>query len=109
MPAFDAFLDRFAEQNAQVVGISADSIPCHIAWQQHSIGTLHFPLASDFYPHGAVCEQFGLLRQGPPVPGIPERAVVIVDKDGKVAWKKVYELDQQPDPKEVLDEVTKLN
>ena len=109
MPAFDALLDRFAEQNAQVVGISADSIPCHIAWQEHSIGKLKYPLASDFYPHGAVCEKYGMLRQGPPVPGIPERAVVVVGKDGNVAWKKVFELDQQPDPAEVLEEVKKLS
>ena len=100
--------DRFAEHNAQVLGISIDSIPCHIAWQKYSIGNLTNPLASDFYPHGEVCERYGLLRQGPPVPGIAERAVVIVDKEGKVAWKKVYELDHQPDPKEVLDEVAKL-
>ena len=108
MPAFDAMLDRFAEQNAQVLGISVDSIPCHIAWQEHSIGKLKYPLASDFYPHGAVLEKYGLLRLGPPVPGIAERTVVIVDKEGKVAWKKVYEIDQQPDPKEALDEATKL-
>jgi len=108
MPAFNALLGKFAEHNAQVLGISCDSIPVHIAWQKHSIGNLDYPLASDFYPHGAVTDQFGMLRQGPPQPGISQRAVLVIDGEGKVAWKKVYDLGDQPDPKEVLDVVAGL-
>ena len=102
MPAFEADLARFAELDAQVVGINVDSIPSHIAWQKHSIGKLSYPLCADFYPHGEVVNRYGLLREGPPLPGISHRAVIIVDKKGKVAWKKVYDLPTLPDVNEII-------
>jgi alkyl hydroperoxide reductase subunit AhpC len=103
MPALEAYRAKFAALDAQVVGISVDSIPSHIAWQKHAIGTLGFPLCSDFYPHGKVVEQYGLLREGPPVPGISNRAVFIIDKQGMVRWKKIYDLPTNPDVKEILE------
>lgn len=108
MPAYNADLDKFAGYDAQVVGISVDSIPSHVAWQKRDIGTLNYPLCSDFYPHGEVAKKFGVLREGDPIPGINERAVFIVDKQGKVAFSKVYPLDQQPDNEECFDVLRKL-
>jgi len=96
MPALNADMDKFAGYDAQVVGISVDSIYSHIAWQQKEVGILKFPLASDFYPHGGVAQKYGILREGDPVPGISERAVFIVDKQGKIAMAKVYHLGEQP-------------
>lgn len=107
MPAYNADLEKFAGFDAQVVGISVDSIPSHIAWQKNEIGPIEIPMAADFYPHAAVTQQFGILRDAPPVPGISERAAFIVDKTGKIAWAKVYPLDQMPDFKELLNEVRK--
>src|SRR5690242_19746352 len=100
MTAYNGELEKFAAYDAQVVGMSVDSIPSHIAWQQKSIGKLNYPLASDFWPHGAVAEKYGVFRTGEPVPGINERAIFIVDKDGKVAFAKLYDLGEQPDSKE---------
>lgn len=108
MPAYNADLDKFAGFNAQVMGISVDSIPSHIAWQKRDIGTLKYPLASDFYPHGEVARKFGVLREGDPIPGINERAVFIVNKNGKVEFAKVYPLDQQPDNEDCFDVLRKL-
>jgi alkyl hydroperoxide reductase subunit AhpC len=102
MPAFEADKAKFAELDAQVVGISVDSIPSHIAWQEQAIGKLSYPLCADFYPHGRVAKLYGVLREGPPLPGISNRCVVIIDKAGKVAWKKVYDLAQAPDNEEIL-------
>ena len=102
MPALEAARADFDRLNAQVVGISVDSIPSHIAWQKLKIGLLTYPLASDFYPHGEVVSRYGLLREGPPIPGVSNRAVFIVDKQGKVAWKKTYELPTLPDIPEIL-------
>jgi peroxiredoxin len=84
------------------VGISVDSIPSHTAWQEFSIGWLHYPLCSDFYPHGAVAEKYGVLRFGSPIPGINERALFIVDRQGNIAWSKLYELGEQPENEECL-------
>lgn len=108
MPAYNADLERFAGFDAQVVGISVDSVYSHIAWQQRDIGMLGFPLCSDFYPHGRVAEQFGIMRQGPPVPGMNERAVFIVDKEGKIVFAKVYDLGEQPDNEEAFEVLRKL-
>ncbi len=108
MPAYNADLDKFAGFDAQVLGISVDSIPSHIAWQKKDIGLLNYPLASDFYPPGSVAQKFGVLRQGDPIPGINERAVFIVDKAGKVVFSKVYPLDQQPDNEEAFEVLRKL-
>ena len=108
MPAFEADLAKFAGYNAQVVGISTDSVPCHIAFQK-SLGGLTFPLASDKWPHGEVAKAFGIFpATAAPHLGINERAVFIVDKDGKIAWVKVYDLRDQPDIAEVLDALREI-
>ena len=97
MPAYNNELDKFAGFDAQVLGMSVDSIPSHMAWQEKSIGMLKDPLGSEFYPHGAVAEKYGIMRLGDPIPGINERAIFIVDKQGKIAFAKIYDLGEQPD------------
>ena len=108
MSAYSRYLKQFADYDAQVVGISPDSIYSHLAWQEKSIGWLDYPLASDSWPHGAVAQKFGIQRLGEPLPGINDRSVFIVDKTGKVAFAKVYELGQEPDYEELLAADKKL-
>ena len=108
MPAYNADLDKFAGFDAQVVGMSVDSIPSHIAWQKRDIGILSYPLGSDFYPHGATAEKYGILRKGAPIPGINERAVFIIDKQGKIAYAKVHDLGEQPDNEDCFEVLRKL-
>ena len=108
MPAYDRDLDQFAGLGAQVVGVSVDSVFSHIAWQKHDIGPLRYPLCSDFYPHGATAKKFGVFRQGEPIPGINERAVFIVDKAGKIAFSKLYELGEQPPNEDCFAALRKL-
>ena len=108
MPAYNADLEKFAGFDAQVVGMSVDSIPSHIAWQKKDIGMLNYPLASDFYPHGATAKKFGVLREGDPIPGINERAVFVIDKQGTIVFAKVYPLDKQPDNEDCFDVLRKL-
>ena len=59
MPTFESELAKFAAHNAQVVGISTDSVPCHVAFQR-SLGGLTYPLASDKWPHGEVARAYGI-------------------------------------------------
>jgi len=66
-------------------------------------------MCSDFYPHGEVAQAFGVLRENPPLAGISERAVFIVDKDGRIAFAEVYPLDQVPDNEELLEALKKLS
>jgi len=108
LPTFNAELEKFEGYGAEIIGISVDSIPSHIAWQKKEIGILNLPLASDFYPHGDVAIKYGILRQGDPVPGISERAVFVVDKLGKIAYAKIYPIDRPPDTEEVFAALRKL-
>ena len=108
MPELDARKKEFAALNAQVMDISVDSIPSHIAWRREEVGQVEVPLCSDFYPHAEVTRKFDVLREGAPVAGISERAVFVVDKAGKIAFAKVYPIDQVPEIEEVLRALRKL-
>ncbi len=108
MSAYGRYLAQFAERDAQVVGISPDSIYSHLSWQEYSIGWQEYPLLSDYWPHAGTAQQYGILRLGEPLPGINDRAIFIVDKAGKIAFSKTYELGQEPDYEELVVELDKL-
>jgi alkyl hydroperoxide reductase subunit AhpC len=109
VPELDARRKEFEALNAQVLDISVDSITSHVAWRQKEIGPVQVPLCADFYPHAEVTRKFGILREGPPVPGISERAAFIVEKNGKIAFAKVYSISQLPDMEELLTALAKLS
>lgn len=69
---------------------------------------MHLPMCSDFYPHGAASQSFGILRPGPMLGGISERAVFIVDKRGKIVFAQVYPLDQTPNNEAILEALRKI-
>ena len=99
MAGYEADLAKFEEMGAAVLGISVDAQPAKSAWAR-TLGTISFDLLSDFHPHGDVAQKYGVYR---PVEGISERAVFVVDKQGTIAWAKVYDIPQQPDNRELLD------
>jgi len=103
MPSYEADLRRFESNNAQVVGISIDSTHSNKAWAA-SIGGISYPLLSDFYPHGAVAEKYGVLRKE----GMAERAVFIIDKNGVVRYIDVHDIREQPDEEQIFEELAKL-
>ena len=84
------------------MGISIDSVYSHVAWQKFEVGMLKYPLASDFFPHGKVAQEYGVFRPGEPIPGISDRAVFVITKDGEIVFSKVYELRDVPDNEEPL-------
>ena len=104
MQTYEQARDRFADADAVVLGISVDAGPSKHAWAQ-SLGGINFDLLSDFHPQGAVASAYGVMRQD----GISERAIVVVNKDGKVAWTKLYEIPEQPDVEELLGELRAVN
>jgi glutaredoxin len=57
-------------------------------------------LLSDFYPHGAVADAFGVLRSD----GTAERAIFVIDRQGIIRYVDVHDIGQQPD-NEVLFEI----
>jgi peroxiredoxin len=104
MPAYEADLERFKGYDAQVLGISVDSVPCNAAWAK-SLGGLSYDLLSDFEPKGEVARKFGAYREAD---GISERAIFIVGKDGKIAYKDIHDIGDQPDNEDLLDALRNL-
>lgn len=103
MPAYEADRAKFEGYDTQVVGISIDSMFSNSAWAK-SLGGLNYPLLSDFYPHGAVAEKYGVLRDN----GTTERALFIIDKEGKVAYVDVHDVSKQPDNEDLFEVLRKL-
>lgn len=103
MPAYNADLAKFEGYDAQVVGISIDSAASNSAWAK-SLGGLNYPLACDFWPHGEVATKFGVLRNE----GMSERAIFIIDKEGKVAYIDVHDIAKQPDNEELFEQLRKM-
>lgn len=90
------------------MGVNTDTVPSHIAFQK-SLGGLSVPLASDRWPYAQTAQAYGIFPASKhPVPFLNDRAVFIVDKNGTIAWAKVYELKQQPDQGEILEALKKL-
>jgi len=102
MKGYEADKERFESLDAQVLGISVDSVPSHVAWAE-SLGGISFDMLADFHPTGDVAKKYGVWREGG---GISERAIFVVDKQGTIAYAKVHEILDQPD-NEVLFEVLK--
>lgn len=91
-----------------MVGVSTDSVFAHKAFGK-SFGGLSFPLLSDRWPYARTGEDYGVFpaaRHG--FGGVNDRAVFIVDRQGRIAWQKVYELGETPDVGEILSELRKL-
>jgi len=83
--------------NAHVLAVSVDAGPSKKAWAD-SLGGISYDLLSDFHPHGKVASDYGVMRND----GISERAIFVIDKDGKIAWAKQYQIPEHPDFEEVI-------
>ena len=93
-------MSRFTGLNTQVLGISVDHVPCLTAWAE-SLGGIHYPLLSDFWPHGAVAERYGVLRDQD---GRSERALFVMDQYGFIRYIDIHDINTQPD-NEILRDV----
>jgi peroxiredoxin len=97
-------MKRFEQLDAQVLGLSVDSAWSHKAFAE-KMG-ISYPLLADFQPRGAVAEKFGVYLADK---GITGRAIAIVDRGGKIAWLKSYDIPTVPDVKEVSEALAKVN
>jgi mycoredoxin-dependent peroxiredoxin len=86
----------FETLDAEVLGVSVDSVWSHKAYAE-KMG-IKYSLLADFHPRGAMSEKYGVYLADK---GITGRAIAIVNKQGKVAWFKNYDIPVVPDLKEV--------
>jgi mycoredoxin-dependent peroxiredoxin len=89
-------MKNFATLDAEVLGVSVDSVWSHKAYAE-KMG-IKYSLLADFQPRGAMGEKYGVFL---PEKGITARSIFIVNKQGKVAWLKHYDIPVVPDIKEV--------
>jgi len=104
MQALEENKDTFESLGVLPLGLSVDTVPSKRAWADH-LGIKTLRLLSDFWPHGEVAKAYGMFREES---GVSERANIIVDKNGKIAFVKVYEISQLPDIGEILEVLRKL-
>ena len=86
----------FETLDAEVIGVSVDSVWSHKAYAEKM--NIKYSLLADFQPRGAMAEKYGVFLADK---GITGRAIVIVNKAGKIAWMKNYDIPVVPDLKEV--------
>jgi peroxiredoxin (alkyl hydroperoxide reductase subunit C) len=91
-PGYNIVKELFDENEATLVGITVDNIPTLYAWTKQ-MGDLWFPVLSDFWPHGAVADRYGVLRSD----GVSERALFVIDKEGILRAIHVADINERPD------------
>jgi len=96
-------MKNFDQLDAEVLGVSVDSVWSHKAFAD-KMG-IKYSLLADFHPRGAMSEKYGVYL---PDKGITGRAIAIVNKAGKVAWFKNYDIPVVPDLKEVASALSQV-
>lgn len=103
MTNYEQDCEWFETHDTRILGVSVDAGPTKVEWAR-SLGGVSFDLLSDFHPHGAVAAEFGVARDD----GISERAVFVVDKQGAIAFAKVYDIPTLPDNAEIRQTIENL-
>jgi peroxiredoxin len=103
-PGYNIVKDMFDENDAVLLGITADNIPTLYAWTKQ-MGKLWFPVLSDFWPHGAVADRYGVLRSD----GVSERALIFIDKKGIIRDIQVNDINKRPDLETCAINLEKMN
>jgi peroxiredoxin len=94
-PGYNISKNLFDKYDAILLGITVDNIPTLYSWTKQMCNPnekLWFPVLSDFYPHGAVASQYGVLRSD----GVSERAIFVINKKGIISYIDVHDINQRP-------------
>ena len=91
-------MKKFEQLDAQLLGLSVDSAWSHKAYAEKM--NIQYPLLADFQPRGAAAQKYGVFLEDK---GITGRAISIIDREGKLAWHKNYDIPVVPG----VDEVAK--
>ncbi len=103
-PGYNIAKSFFDNNDATLLGITVDNIPTQYAWTKQ-MGKLWFNVLSDFWPHGAVADRYGVLRSD----GVSERALFVIDKAGIIRYIHVEDINVRPKLEVLVKELEKLN
>jgi len=104
LPAYEADLACFEAADAQVLGITVDSVDSNAAWVE-SLEVEGVSVLSDYWPHGQMAQPYGVLREQ----GMTERALFIVDKQGVIRNIDIHDFSEQPDNEELFEVLHEIN
>ncbi|MGH8793579.1 MAG: peroxiredoxin [Stackebrandtia sp.] len=85
-------LSAYQSDDVQVLTVSVDSAFAHKVWAERE--NFDFPLLSDFWPHGAVAQSYGVFDDAK---GIANRGTFVIDKTGVVRFA---EMNQPGEPRD---------
>jgi mycoredoxin-dependent peroxiredoxin len=96
-------LTKFDDANAQVLGLSVDSMFALKTWAA-AMGGMKHPLLADFWPHGGVAQSLDIFNDGG---GFANRTVIIIDPEGVVRHTELHQ-GTLPEVDAVLAKLTAL-
>ena len=96
-------LADFATHDVALLALSCD--PMFTLRAFADADDLKFPLLSDFWPHGAVAQSYGVFDEEK---GCSTRSTFIVDKDGRLAWSVHNPMGEARDLDEYLQVLERL-
>jgi len=96
-------LPAYQNDEVQVVSISVDSAYSQKVFSERE--GFEFPLLSDFWPHGAVAQSYGVFNE---VTGFANRGTFLVDKDGIVRFAEMNKAGEGRDAQDWRDAIAKL-
>ncbi|MGB2992325.1 MAG: peroxiredoxin [Paenisporosarcina sp.] len=82
--------DEFEDLDAEIIGVSTDTIHTHLAWintarQDNGLGELKYPLAAD--TNHQISREYGVLIEEE---GIALRGLFIVNPEGEMQYQTVF-------------------
>ena len=101
---YNEILPEFHKHGAELLGISVDGVWCHAAFARDR--HLHFPLLADFEPKGDVARQYRAYRANE---GVCERALFVLDRQGRIAWTYCSPIAVNPGADGILDALENLS
>lgn len=87
---------------AAVIAIGTSNVDSCVPWAEQIPSSV--AIGGDFWPHGQVALQYGVLRPE----GVADRAVFLIDEDGRIRFKEIYPSDQVPPVEPVLSALRQL-
>ena len=100
---FNELMPDFQESGVGLIGISVDGVWCHEAFA--AARNIRFPLLADFEPKGEVSRAYRAYRDAD---GTSERALFVIDGDGRICWSHLSPIDVNPGANGVLEALDAL-
>ncbi len=96
-------LPDYENDDSAVLAISVGPPPTHKIWATESGFT--FPVLSDFWPHGAVAQDYGVFNADT---GFANRGTFVIDRAGTVRFAEMNEPGQARDQRQWADALAAL-